>query len=112
MYAGKFRHLASTSHYIYNSLCTHLNKKATDFEKLTESYILCREIGTIVNKFSQDLIGKAKLIDHDLPVVLFTTQSNKVPFSYQALSQDESVFAIDLLLDIWTYRKPISSITS
>ena len=38
VYAGKLRHLASTSQYIYKSLCAHLNKKATDWDRLVQAY--------------------------------------------------------------------------
>lgn len=63
-------------------------------------------MGELVNKIVKDLRGKALLIEHDIPFVIFKTQHS---FDFETnvdkrLEIDGRELASDLLLDTWTYR--------
>jgi len=63
-YANKFDQLALNIETIFRALTTRINKRVKCNDSLRESFLLCHEIGKLVQDLCSDLRGKAELILH------------------------------------------------
>lgn len=112
-YAGKFQTLADNIEHIWRVLAKHLNARVKDERSLRECFQLCSQIGKLVAVLARDLRGKARLIQHDIPRVVFTTQQRDQSFVSvsEAIDEEQRCLALDWVLDLWTYREPLTKLS-